>query len=319
MNMAQFDELSRWDRWLPSAALSAACVLWGSAFYFAKIALDELSVVELLVYRFGLAAPILVAILVRARARLARRDVGWILITGILCVPIGYLIHFAGIERTTVTHASLLVGVGPALLAVTASVLGLERLGLRDWTAVGLSSLGVFVMIGLPGSEGDAVGDALVLLSMLVATAWILLSQRLSRRLGATVATAWILLIGTAALAPLAIGSGLPPTDLSPRTWAAVAAMSLGGTVMAFFLWNWGASRNTAGRAGVFLNIEPVVGVMMGVTLLGEAVGLSGLFGGGIILAAALLVTGAPANTAPATPASGRCPNPSRERLHRSR
>ena len=294
MGMSQFDELSRWNRWLPSAALSAACILWGSAFYLAKIALDELSVVELLVYRFGLAAPILVAILVRTRTRirLSREDVGWILLTGILCVPIGFLIHFAGIERTSVTHASLLVGVGPALLAVTASVLGLERLRLRDWTAVGLSSLGVVVMIGLPGSEGDAVGDALVLVSMFVATAWILLSQRLSRRLGASVATAWILLIGTVALVPLAIGSGLPPTDLSPRTWGAVAVMSLGSTVMAFFLWNWGASRNSAGRAGVFLNIEPVVGVLMGVTLLGEAVGVSGLFGGGIILAAALMVTG---------------------------
>ncbi len=295
--MTASDELSRWNRWLPAAALSVACALWGSAFYFAKIALYELSVVELLVYRFGLAAPILAGILVRARAGLGRQDVGWILLTGILCVPIGFLIHFAGIERTSVTHASLLVGVGPALLAVTASVLGLETLGLRDWTAVGLSSLGVLVMIGFPGGGGDAVGDALVLVSMLVATAWILLSQRLSRRLGATVATAWILLVGTVALAPLAIRSGLPPTDLSPRTWGAVAVMSLGSTVIAFFLWNWGASRVSAGRAGVFLNIEPVVGVLMGVTLLGEAVGVSGLFGGGIILAAALLAT-----TAPATP-----------------
>ncbi|MFQ5530228.1 MAG: DMT family transporter, partial [Gemmatimonadota bacterium] len=272
-------------RWLPAASLSAACALWGSAFYFAKIALDELSVIEVLIYRFGLAAPILGAIIYRARTVLGRRDVVWIVVTGILCVPVGYLIHFAGLERTSVTHASLLVGVGPAMLAVTASILGLERVGLKSWTAVGLSTIGVLLMIGLPGGDGDLLGDALVFVSMLVATAWILLSQDLSRRLGASVATAWILLVGTVALVPLAMATGLPPTDLSPRTWGAVAALSLGGTVMAFMLWNWGASRYTAGSAGVFLNLEPVVGVLMGVTLLGEVAGASGLLGGGIILA----------------------------------
>ena len=247
--------------------------------------------IDVLVYRFGLAAPILGAVIYRARTAIGRSDAIWILITGVLCVPIGFLIHFAGLERTSVTHASLLVGVGPAMLAVTASILGLERVGLRCWAAVGVSSLGVLLMIGLPGGDGDLLGDALVFVSMLVATAWILLSQRLSRQLGAMLATAWILLVGTVALVPLALAAGLPPTDLSLRTWGAVAALSLGGTVLAFMLWNWGASRHSAGSAGVFLNLEPVVGVLMGVTLLGEVAGVSGLLGGGIILVSALWVT----------------------------
>lgn len=289
--MSSFENAARMDRWLPAGALSLACVLWGSAFYFAKIALAELSVVEVLIYRFGLAAPILAAILVHARALPARRDLAWILLTGILCVPIGYVIHFAGLERTSVTHASLLVGVAPILLAITASLLGLERIGMTVWTAVLLSSLGILVMIGFPGGDGDFTGDMLILLSMVVSTAWILLSQKLARRLGALVATAWILLVGTLALTPFAFAAGPLPTDLTAQTWFAIAALSLGGTVVAFLLWNWGASRHSAGRAGVFLNLEPVVGGLMGVVLLGEAAGVSGLIGGAIILMAAVLAT----------------------------
>jgi drug/metabolite transporter (DMT)-like permease len=271
--------------------LSAACALWGSAFYFAKIALVELSPTDVVLYRFGLATPVLAAIIYRARTALGRRDAVWILVTGVLCVPVGYMIHFAGLERTSVTHASLLVGVGPAFLAIAASILGIERVSRRNWAAIVLSSLGVLIMIGVPGGDGDLVGDLLVFISMLIATAWILASQRLSRRLGAMLATSWILLIGTIALLPVAVAVGLPSTNLSRETWGAIVALSLGGTIGAFMLWNWGASRHSAGGAGVFLNLEPVVGVLMGVTLLGEVAGVSGLLGGGIILAAAVLAT----------------------------
>jgi drug/metabolite transporter (DMT)-like permease len=305
--MSPSERVESLDRWLPAGALSLACILWGSAFYFAKIALVELSVVEVLVYRFGLAAPILAGILVHARSMPAGRDIWLILLTGVLCVPIGYVIHFAGLDRTSVTHASLLVGVAPIFLAVTASLLGLERIGMTAWTAVMLSSVGMVVMIGLPGGDGDFTGDMLILLSMVISTAWILLSQRLARRLGALVATAWILLVGTLALTPFALASGPLPIDLSAQTWFAIAALSLGGTIVAFLLWNWGASRHSAGSAGVFLNLEPVVGGLMGVVLLGEAAGVSGVIGGGIILSAAVLATRSPA---PPCAAILECPRP---------
>lgn len=289
------------DRWLPAGALTLACVLWGSAFYFAKVALIELSVVQVLMYRFGLAAPILAGILVHARSMPARKDIGLILLTGVLCVPIGYVVHIAGIDRTSVTHASLLVGVLPIFLAVTASLLGLEKVGLTVWIAVLLSSFGILVMIGLPGGDGDLYGDVLILVSMVISTAWILLSQRLARRLGALVATAWILLVGTLVLAPFAFGSGPLPTELMAQTWLAIGALSLGGTTMAFLLWNWGVKRHSAGSAGVFLNLEPVVGGLMGVVFLGESAGASGYVGGAIILAAAVLATRTP--VPPASPA----------------
>lgn len=284
------------ETWLAPLALAVACVIWGSAFYFAKVALAELSPVHVLAWRFGLAAPALALVLVWRRARLTRRDVGLIALTGVLCVPIGYLIHFEGLARTSATHAALLVGVGPPLLALAAAGLGLERVTRRDWLAVGLACLGVVIMVGLPEAGGSLLGDVLVLVSMLVATAWVLLSQHLARRLGAIVATAWILLAGTAAFLPVLLVAGPPPVDLTARTWSALAVLALGCTIGSFILWNWGASRLPAGRAGVFLNLEPVSGALLGVTLLGDAAGPAVLLGGTVVLTAALLVsTGEPA------------------------
>lgn len=277
--------------WQPPLALATACVLWGSAFYFGKLALAELSPLEVTAWRFGLAAPVLVLMLVRTKHHLTSGDVRLIVLTGVLCVPVGYVVHFEGLERTTATHAALLVGIGPPLLAVSASLLGLERLSRPDWLAVGLSCVGVAVMVGAPGSGGDFVGDVLVVVSMLIATGWVLLGQRLTRRLGAVVATSWILLTGTVALAPVLVLTGAPPVDLSPQTWGALAALSLGSTIGAFLLWNWGAGLLPAGRAGVFLNLEPVAGAALGVILLGDTLGVSLLAGGGVVLLASVLAS----------------------------
>lgn len=276
---------------LTYAALTAACLLWGTTFYLGKIALLELTAVELTAWRFGLAAPLLAVVLLRAGRRLTRRDAVLIVVTGVLCVPVGFVVHFEGLARTSATHAALLVGIGPPLLAAAAAVLRIERIARKDWVAVVLSCVGVVVMVGTPGSGGDPLGNGLIILSMIVVTAWVLLSQRLTRRLGATVATAWILLTGTAALLPVLAIYGAPPVDLSPRVWASLAALSLGCTIGAFTLWNWGAGRLPAGRAGVFLNLEPVTGALLGVGLLGDPAGASALLGGGIVLVAALLVT----------------------------
>ena len=117
---------------LAPLALATACIIWGSAFYFAKVALAELSPVEVLAWRFGLAAPVLALVLWRWGVRLTRRDGGLVALTGVLCVPIGYLIHFEGLERTSATHAALLVGVGSPFLALAAAALGLERVTRRD-------------------------------------------------------------------------------------------------------------------------------------------------------------------------------------------
>lgn len=279
------------EQWLAPLALAAACVTWGSAFYFAKVALAELSPVEVLAWRFGLAAPVLAFVLWRRGVRLTRRDGGLVALTGVLCVPIGYLIHFEGLERTSATHAALLVGVGSPFLALAAAALGLERVTRRDWLGVGLACLGVVIMVGRPESDGSFLGDLLVLISMAIATAWVLLSQDLARRLGAIVATAWILLAGTAAFFPVLLVTGPPPVDLTARTWSALAVLALGCTIGSFILWNWGASRLPAGRAGVFLNLEPVSGALLGVTLLGDTVGPAVLIGGTVVLTAALLVS----------------------------
>jgi drug/metabolite transporter (DMT)-like permease len=105
--------------------------------------------------------------------------------------------------------------------------------------------------------------------------------------------TAYGLLSGTAMLAVwVVLRDGLPPVHgISLRAWLALAASGLLCNAAAMLLWNTGIHRVPASRAGVFLNIEPALGSILGVKLLGERLGPLAWVGGGLILAAAVALT----------------------------
>lgn len=291
-----------------TGALVAACTIWGTSFVLAKVALAELAVLHVVLYRFLFALAPFLPILLRRRNLPRRRDLWLFGLTGFLMVPVTFVLQFGGLTLSSATNTALLIGTGAPLLALAGVLFEREVLGRRGWTAVALSCLGLVLLVGLPGASADWRGDLMVFVSMVVCTVWVVLAKRLTARYRALQATAWILLFGTASLAPMALlVEGVPPLAVTPPTWAALLALGLGCTTLAYVLWNWGIARVGAGTAGVCLNLEPIVGALLAVHLLGEPLGVGVVTGGVLIVAAATIISsGAPARgpaTRPASPA----------------
>jgi drug/metabolite transporter (DMT)-like permease len=112
-------------------------------------------------------------------------------------------------------------------------------------------------------------------------------------RHSAVVVTAYGLFAGMLMLAIIVpIGFGLPPVHgISWKAWAALAASGLLCTATTTLLWNWGMTQVPASQAGVLLNMEPLIGSLLGVFLLGETLGPTAWVGGAMIVAAALVLT----------------------------
>ena len=275
------------------AALVISSCLWGMAFLFAKLALAELTVSQVVLYRFGLASLVLLPIAWLRRAWPRQEDLPLFLLTGFLNVPLTFLLQFSGLALTSVASASLIIGALPPLLALAAAGLYRERLGPRGWGAVGVSTLGVAMIVGMPGPDHNWLGDGLVLISIVVAVSWVLLSKRLIERYSALTATAYILTFGTLTLLPISLlWDGPPPLLRLPvGVIGSIVALGLVCTALTFMLWNWALERYPASRAGVFVNIEPVVGALLGVKVMGESLGPGMLLGGTLILAAAWIVS----------------------------
>ena len=290
-------------------ACALAGGLWGTGFYFGRLAMNEMSVEYMVLYRFLFACLGMLPLLIMNRVRLTRSEMRLLLISAAFGIPIQFLMQFHGLARTTVSHASLMVGSMPVLLAAAAAVFAHERLDWIGWTALVGSTVGAALIV-LGGHRGPAAhgqptltGDLMVVASLCTALAWILLSKKLMLTHSPPVVTAYTIAAGTVMLAiwilgPLATKPWLPNnsqpmpfTHISMTAWVALAISGLACTATTTLLWNWGIHHVPASRAGVFLNIEPALGSYLGVKLLGEHLGPFAWVGGGLILAAAVTLT----------------------------
>lgn len=286
------------------AAVSVASLIWGSSFVLGKLTFEELAVGHSILYRFGIAALLYLPFLLRSPQRLQRRHLPLFALTGFLMVPITFYLQFGGLALTSATSTALMIGAGAPLLALAGALFEGERFGVRGWSAVAISTTGMAILAGAPGPGSDWRGNLMVLASMVVSTTWVMTTKRLIRHYPAWYATGWILVFGAAFDVPVAlVFDGMPPVGLGVATWWAIAGLSVGCTVVAYVLWNWGVSRIGASPAGVYLNLEPASGAVAGIVLLGDAMGRGTIWGGALILAGAILVS-----TVRAAPASANRP-----------
>jgi drug/metabolite transporter (DMT)-like permease len=310
--MADQSTLSARTRFLGYGACALAGCLWGTGFYFGRLALNEMSVEAMVLYRFLFASLGMLPVMLFHRGgwvRLTAAEVRILLIAAALGVPIQFILQFEGLVRTTVSHASLMVGAMPVMLAVAAALFAGEKLDRLGWVALCGSTVGA-ALVTLGGAHAAGahevptmVGDLLVVASLFIALAWILLSKKLMETHSPPVVTAYTILSGAAMLAiwtlgPLALSpithahvQPLPFAHVSLTAWIALAISGLLCTATTTLLWNWGIHHVPASRAGVFLNIEPAMGSFLGVELLGEHLGPFAWVGGALILAAAVALT----------------------------
>ncbi|MGH3215388.1 MAG: DMT family transporter, partial [Trebonia sp.] len=267
------------------ATLIAAGLLWGTTVPLSKLALEWLSPGWLTVVRFGLAAAVL---LVAARGRgLRRAFTPAVLAAGALGYGGSVLLQNAGISRTSVTHAALLIGAVPVLVAIIAAVW--HRTVARPMAWFGFTvSLGGIGLITAGGGGGGATlaGDGLVLASLVLSATVTVAQGRLLTGRDPVAVTAVQFLGAALGALPVAALTGSPPTMPSGAgPVLVVLALAAGGTLLPFTLFAFGQSKVSAEVAGAFLNLEPLVGAIAGAVAFGDPVGVPQAAGGVAIVA----------------------------------
>ena len=296
-------------RFLGYGACALAGTLWGTGFYFGRLALNEMSVEHMVLYRFLFASLGMAPVALTNRVRLTAGEMRTLLLAATFGIPIQFLLQFHGLALTTVSHAALMVGAMPVLLAAAAALFAGERLDWMGWVALCGSTVGAALVVlggshATTGKETPTLeGDLLVIFSLVTALAWILLSKKLMRTHSPVVVSAYTILWGTAMLIAIILGpqwlaplthrrvASLPFAHVSMTAWMVLAISGLLCTATTTFLWNWGIHHVPASRAGVFLNIEPALGSLLGVELLGERLGPYAWLGGALIIGAAVVLT----------------------------
>jgi O-acetylserine/cysteine efflux transporter len=267
-------------------ALTAAGLIWGLTVPLSKLALGWLDATWLTVARFGLAAPIL-ALIARRHLRSAASPAvaAW----GAVGFGLVVVLQNLAIPRTSVTHAAVILGAVPILVALTSVAAGRSAAGPSAWTGFALA-LGGIAMVAGSGGQGSAGGDLLMLASAVLSALTIVAQSRLLQGRDAIAVTA--VQMGSAALVvlPLALTAGTLPSG-APQASQAAAALALVtiGSLLPFALYAYGQARVSAEVAGAFVNLEPLVGAALGAMVFGDPFGRGHMAGTVAILAGIVL------------------------------
>ncbi|HKW93352.1 MAG TPA: DMT family transporter [Methylomirabilota bacterium] len=277
--------------------LGVLAVLWGTSFFFSKVALAELPPFTLVVGRFGLAA---LALLLTARLAghpLPRSPRLWagFFVLGALnsLIPFG-LIAWGQVQLTS-GLASILNGTTPLFTALVAHAWGDERLTANRLAGVLVGLAGVCVLIG-PGalhSLGVHTLAELAILGAAVSYAFAGTYGRRFRALPPVVAVAGMMTTAAVMALPIALVLDRPWTlTVGARTWGALLGLALLSTALGFVIYF--RLLATAGATNVMLVtlLMPVIALLLGSLLLGEAVTGTALVGMALIFGGLLAIDG---------------------------
>jgi O-acetylserine/cysteine efflux transporter len=271
------------------AALTAAGVLWGLTVPLSKVSLEWLGPGWLTVARFAPAAPLLA---LAARRGLRGALTPGVVIAGALGYGMVILLQNAGIERTSVSHAALIVGAVPVLVGLIAAGLGRGTAGPAAWAGFVLALAGVGIVAGGGGGDASLAGDLIVLASVAGASAWIVAQPRLLAGRDPAAVTAVQLGAGALAALPFAVAlEGAPNAPEAAGPALAALGLALAGTLLAFWLFAYGQSHVPADLAGAFVNLEPLVGAAAGAIAFHDPFGPVQVAGGLTILAGIALAS----------------------------
>jgi drug/metabolite transporter (DMT)-like permease len=278
------------------------CLSSGAAFgamaVFGKLAYgDGATVGTLLAVRFVLAAALFWALVLAGGAAqevraLAGRDIG----VGLAMGGCGYALqagcYFAALERIDASLLSLLLYTFPAIVAAAAVALGRERMDARRLAALGLAFGGLALVVAGAGAGAlDPLGAALGLGAAVVYSTYILVSDGIVARVRPRVLSA---LVCTGAGASLTVGSALlgelRPGELTAAGWGWLACLAVVSTVASMSLFFAGLRRVGPTTASILATVEPLVTVLLAFVVFGETLGVVQVVGGGLVLAAVLVL-----------------------------
>ncbi len=272
----------------PYLALAAAGTCWGLGLPFGKLALAELDAAHMIMLRFAVAAmAVLPVVLRRPQSRRLLLDPA--VATAGVCYALGFLVEFEGLARSSVAVSALLVGAMPALLAASAAIGG-ERVGRVSWIGVAAATLGAALIAGRPGPAVTPLGVLFCLAALPFFLGWMRATRRAPASASSVDVSCATIVLSAVVLA-VAVGAlhGAPPMMLTPLAWGGLVGQGLLSTVGATVAWQLGAPKVATAAAGVFINLEPLVGAGLGIVAFHDRPTIASVAGGALILGGSLV------------------------------
>ena len=256
-----------------SLLLVFVSLVWAGSFVAVRIAVKEISSVDLGFLRFLVATPfmILILFLSKKEIRLPAKELLSLSVLGLTGVTLLYIFQFIGIEYTTASTSAVLINTNIIFIVLLSATFLKEKFPLRKSAGIALSFVGVLVVIfaqmtneTIAFSSVFLIGCLFIILSAFCWAIYSIVGKRLLDKYDPFTVTTYAFVLGTIFFLPVV----LPDiTDViqgvSFNGWMAILYLALICSVFGYVAWYYALSRIEAGRAAVFLNLIPLFTIVI--------------------------------------------------------
>jgi drug/metabolite transporter (DMT)-like permease len=298
--------------WKTLLAFAVIYFVWGSTYLAIRVGVSEVPPFLLAAMRF------LVAGLVLYGWKIAQREPSpnarqWrsVSFLAVLIFVIDYGLVFWSEQRVPSGIAAVMMATIPAFMALSEIIfLRTQRLTVRLSLALLIGIGGVAVLmsrsLNLGGAPIDTVGAvALIIASMSWSVASIL-TRKLPLPPSKVMSSGAQMLVGGVFLALTAAALGefrdFHPLAVSRGAWLSLLYLIVAGSIIGFTAYVWLLHHESPTKVGTYAYVNPVVAVLVGYFLGGEALGLRTVLGTLLVLVSVVVITTTQAKKPVATP-----------------
>lgn len=270
--------------------LIIAVAIWASAFIFGKVSYEMFDPTLTVQLRLLIAMLFSLPFFFSAYQRIPNHLRGRIWLLALLNFPIVLLLQFIGLSFTSAASAVTMLGTEPLIVAFIGYFFFQQTAKLLDWILGIIAFVGIVLVVVGGEASGDISlwGCLLVLVGSSAFGFTIYLGRSVMKECDAKDFTSVIIVLGAILC--------LPFTCFLVRDWTvnfswkgvgAILYLGIGCTWLAYRLWNKGLLSTRPVAVSIINTLEPVFGVMLAVSFLGEKLTWITTFGMVLVIGAA--------------------------------
>ncbi|HCM84224.1 MAG TPA: EamA family transporter [Alphaproteobacteria bacterium] len=257
---------------MPAALSYAICILiWGSTWFVIKFQLGVVPESVSLVYRFGLAAFLLMAYLIirRQNLRYGRQTHVWFAGLGATLFCFNYLLTYMATHYLNSGLIAVLFSSIAIFSALNGRFFLKEKVSRRLWVGIVIGMVGIFILfmhkVGtVDYTHGTMMGFALALVASYLSSAGNMIAARLQGAVPVLQANAWGMLYGTGLQLIVVVLTGESFVfDARPAYIISLLYLSVFGSVIAFVALFILIKRVGTARSGYIGLATPIVALLL--------------------------------------------------------
>jgi drug/metabolite transporter (DMT)-like permease len=268
-------------------------IVWACAFPFIKIALDDLSFINLTIMRFVVVCIVLIAILIiwsKQFSPIQKKDILPIFLLGFFGVMVYHFGLNYGEQYISPGAASLIIATIPVIIIILAIIFLKEKLTLKKLSGIVLALCGVLI-ISLWGTKDASIeinyvfGAVAVFIAAFMGALYTIAGKKLLERYTALSLTVYAMLLGSIGLIPFLSTSLIEEVStMSMNSLIAIIFLGVCSTVIGYIIWYVALEIKTASEISVYLYAIPVISTILSYRLFGDEITLLFVLGGILVI-----------------------------------